>query len=88
MVLVLDLRFRKRRLILRTPENRLETLIDPPTLDKFPEFTNDRGFIPRSHRQVGMIPFSQHPQPLEFLSLSLHKPLGIVATESADCHNI
>ena len=47
MIFILDFRLSKGGLVRRAPEHRLQPLIDPAPLHKFPELADNRGLIAR-----------------------------------------
>ena len=70
VVLVLDLGFGQRRPAVKTPVNGLLALVDDSPLDEPAQGPGDRRLITVVHRQVGLGPRTEDPQPLEVMALA------------------
>src|SRR2546430_17210006 len=84
VVLILHFSFGQCRLIHGAPQHRLQSFIDAPLRDEFPELAEDRGLIRRVHREVGMLPVAQHAEALALLALDPEILLSVLTAEFAD----
>ena len=83
VVLILNLGFGQRRLVVRAPVHRLEALIDIPLFGHLAEHFHLTGLKGRLHREIGLIPIPQNPQALELLALVVDIGHGKVGADFA-----
>ncbi|SLM48254.1 protein of unknown function [Nitrospira japonica] len=88
MIVILHFRLGQRGLILRTPQHRLETLVDAPTLHELAELPHDRRFVARIHGQIRVLPIAERAQTLKLFALDVAELLGIFPAEPADRRGI
>ena len=66
------------------PVNRLQALVDVAAVQEIDERPGDHRFVLRAHRQVGVVPLSEHAQPFEILPLQVDVLLGVLAAGAPD----
>src|SRR5262249_27510662 len=71
-VLVLDLCFGQRRAAIETPVHGLSPAVQVTVVDDLAERSNLLRLIARIHRQIGIVPITEHAQSLEISALRCH----------------
>ena len=87
-VLVFDLGFGQRGLFDRRPHHRLGAAIELAAFGELEQLGHDRALGLRVHGQVGMVPISQNPQPLELFALHVDPVLRIGPAFGAELDRI
>ena len=70
LVLVLDLGLGERRAAVEAPVDGLQAAVEMPLLEQLAESANLVSLGPEVHREVGILPFSEHAEPDEILLLA------------------
>ena len=76
-LVVLDLGLGERGPAGDAPVDRLLGLVDEALLGEGGELADDRRLVGRGHRQVGVLPLPEDPEPLELRALDAHELLGV-----------
>src|SRR5690348_11563126 len=87
MGFVLDLGIRERSAIAQAPVHGLLAFVDQPPFDKLAERTDDVGLEGVVHREIRMLPVTEHAEPFEVGTLRGHElrcKLPARAAEVAD----
>ena len=84
IVLVLDLRFGQRRLVVGAPVHGLETLVDVAVAVHAAENANLLGFKAGVHGLVGVLPVAHHAHTLEALALDVDIVVGKLVAGGAE----
>ncbi len=71
LLLVLDLGLGQRRLAVHAPVHGLEALVDDAATDEAPELARDHRLVGGRHREVRVVPVTEHTQPPELLPLDV-----------------
>ncbi len=78
-LVVLDLGLGQGRAARDAPVHRLLGLVDEALLGEGGELAHDRRLVAGRHREVGVLPFAHHAQPLELLALDADELFGVLA---------
>ena len=85
-VLVFDLSFGKRSLVVDTPIDGLQPAINVAFLEELQEYFGSQGFVAVVHRQIRLAPFAEDPESNEVLPLQVNVLFRITAAGTADFH--
>jgi hypothetical protein len=83
-LLVLELRFRERRLVGEAPAHGLERAVDEILGVEPSERPRDLRFVCVAHRRIGPVPPAADSEPPELLALDVDELLGILAAGPSD----
>src|SRR2546423_9003914 len=84
MLLIFNFRLSERRLIVNAPVNGTRPFVNEATLDKTREQARGLSLVMIGHRDVGIVPFAQNPQPPKIFRLTLEGIRGKFATRATD----
>ena len=88
LVLILDLRLRQGGLRAVGPLHRLLGLIDRAVLHQFREDPQDARLVGGIHRQVGVLPIAENPEPAEGTALDIDVIQGELGAAAADLRGL
>ena len=88
VVLVLDLGFGQRSLVVDAPVDRAQPLVDEFLFQKVVERRQYHRLVLRSHGRVGLVPASEDADALELLALQIEKFLRVLSACFADLQRI
>ena len=88
LFLVVDFRFRQRRIGPIGPLDGFAALVHRSVFHQFGEHAQDVGLIRRLHGQVGILPVAEHAQAAEGSALNVNEAFGEFRTASADFRRI
>ncbi len=83
VLVIFNLGFRQRGLILDAPVNRSRSLVDPATLDEAREHPSGFGFVVVRHCEIRIVPLAENTESLEITSLAFQSVLSVLATGAA-----
>src|SRR4030095_16577423 len=83
MLMVFNLSFRKRGLVLDTPVNRARAFVDPATLDKARKHAHGLGFVMVRHREVRILPSAENAEPFEIARLAFQRVFSVLAADAS-----
>ena len=83
VLVIFNLSFRKRSLVLETPVNRARAFVNLTTLDKAREHPRGFGFVVVRHREVWIVPLAEDSESFEIARLALQRVLSVLATGAA-----
>ena len=84
VLVVLDLGLGQGRAVRDAPVHGLLGLVDEALVHELGELAHDRGLVGGRHREVGGLPFSEHPQPLELRALDVDEFQGVLPAGPAE----
>ena len=84
VLVVFNLRFRERRLVLDAPVNRARAFVDVTTLDEAREHARGLGFVVVRHREIRIVPLAENAETFEIARLALQRVLSVLAADAAE----